>query len=63
MKAHIKELKKKHHSARHWCYAWRLGVDKVIYRANDDGEPKNSAGHPIYGQIKKYQQENKKGQN
>ena len=47
----IDELKKKHHSARHWCYAWQLGTEEVKYRANDDGEPNNSAGQPIYGQI------------
>ena len=47
----IDELKKKHHSARHWCYAWQLGIEEIRYRANDDGEPNNSAGLPIYGQI------------
>jgi len=47
----IDELKKKHHSARHWCYAWQLGTEEIKYRANDDGEPNNSAGQPIYGQI------------
>ena len=45
------EIKKKHHSARHWCYAWKLGVDPGRFRVNDDGEPSNSAGQPIYGQI------------
>jgi uncharacterized YigZ family protein len=44
-------LKKEHHKARHWCYAWRIGVEKPRYRVNDDGEPNNSAGQPIYGQI------------
>lgn len=44
-------MKKKHHAARHWCYAWKLGVEEVKYRANDDGEPNNSAGQPIYGQL------------
>jgi len=47
----INTLKEKHHKARHWCYAWRLGVDNNRFRANDDGEPNNSAGQPIYGQI------------
>lgn len=47
----IDGLKKKHHAARHWCYAWRLGIEEIRYRANDDGEPNNSAGQPIYGQI------------
>ena len=51
VKEYIEALKKKHHSARHWCYAWQLGVDEIRYRANDDGEPNNSAGQPIYGQI------------
>lgn len=44
-------LKERHHKARHWCYAWRLGVENPSFRANDDGEPNNSAGQPIYGQI------------
>lgn len=47
----LEELKKKHHAARHFCYAWQLGVETISYRANDDGEPNNSAGMPIYGQI------------
>ena len=47
----ISELKANHHKARHWCYAWRIGVEEVKYRVNDDGEPNNSAGKPIYGQI------------
>jgi uncharacterized YigZ family protein len=51
VKPYIGGLKKKHHTARHWCYAWRLGFDEIRYRANDDGEPNNSAGQPIYGQI------------
>ena len=44
-------LKKKHHKARHWCYAWQIGIDSNKFRVNDDGEPNNSAGQPIYGQI------------
>ncbi|WP_234387170.1 YigZ family protein [Aquimarina sp. Aq78] len=47
----IADLKKKHHSARHWCYAWKIGIEPSRYRINDDGEPSNSAGQPIYGQI------------
>ena len=48
-------LKKKHHSARHWCYAYQIGTEKIIFRANDDGEPSNSAGMPIYGQIQSFE--------
>ena len=52
---HIKEiltqLKKEHHTANHHCYAYRLGPDKQVFRANDDGEPNNTAGKPILGQI------------
>lgn len=54
IKDHLEELKKKHHSARHWCYAWQLGKEDPRYRANDDGEPSNSAGMPIYGQIQSF---------
>jgi uncharacterized YigZ family protein len=56
VKSNIEVLKKQHHSARHWCYAYQLGTDptKIKYRANDDGEPSNSAGMPIYGQIQSY---------
>ncbi|MGE0561576.1 MAG: YigZ family protein [Flavobacteriales bacterium] len=50
-KEHILELKKSHHSARHFCYAFKLGLTKNEYRYSDDGEPNNSAGKPIYGQI------------
>lgn len=28
-----------------------MGVEEKSYRVNDDGEPNNSAGNPIYGQI------------
>jgi len=50
----LDELRKKHRSAGHVCYAWQLGVEEIHYRANDDGEPNNSAGMPIYGQIQSF---------
>lgn len=50
----ITQLKKEHHSARHWCYAFQFGTETIYYRANDDGEPNNSAGMPIYGQIQSF---------
>ncbi|TRZ41061.1 IMPACT family protein [Robertkochia solimangrovi] len=51
----LDSLRAKHHSARHWCYAWQLGEEEFRYRANDDGEPSNSAGMPIYGQIQSFE--------
>lgn len=55
IKVHLEELRKKHHAARHWCYAWQMGTEEIHYRANDDGEPSNSAGMPIYGQIQSFE--------
>ncbi len=49
----VQHLKKEHYSARHHCYAWRLGADKTHFRANDDGEPSSTAGKPILGQIQR----------
>jgi uncharacterized YigZ family protein len=54
VKEAIEGLKKKHHSARHFCYAWQIGTETIRFRANDDGEPSNSAGMPIYGQIQAF---------
>ena len=54
IKACINTLKKQHHTARHFCYAWQLGESYQKYRANDDGEPNNSAGMPIYGQLQAF---------
>ena len=54
VKLAIEGLKKRHHSARHFCYAWQIGTESIRFRANDDGEPSNSAGMPIYGQIQAY---------
>lgn len=51
----IAAIKKKHHTAGHVCYAWQLGIENKRYRANDDGEPNNSAGLPIYGQIQAFE--------
>lgn len=50
-KNHLAQLKKDYHDARHHCYAFKLGLTENEYRYSDDGEPNNSAGKPIYGQI------------
>jgi uncharacterized YigZ family protein len=49
--AHLEGLRREHFKARHHCFAWRLGIGGVRYRANDDGEPSGTAGRPILGQI------------
>lgn len=54
IKVHLEQLRKQHHGAVHFCYAFQLGTDSIYYRANDDGEPSNSAGMPIYGQIQSF---------
>ena len=51
IKEALSQLRKEHPSANHHCYAYRLGADKLNFRANDDGEPNNTAGKPILGQI------------
>lgn len=51
LKEFIEKLKKEHHNARHFCYAFRINPEDEYHRANDDGEPSNSAGTPILNQI------------
>ena len=48
----INKIKKLDKNANHYCYAYIIKPDKSIEKVNDDGEPKNSAGKPILGQIK-----------
>ncbi|MFV5684449.1 IMPACT family protein [Flavobacterium sp. GB2R13] len=50
----IEILRKQHPNAGHFCYAYQIGADTITYRANDDGEPSNTAGTPIYGQIQSF---------
>ena len=51
----IKEIlaryRKKYFDARHVCYAYMLGPERLEFRANDNGEPSSTAGKPILGQI------------
>lgn len=51
VKSILESLRKLHPNAGHFCYAYQIGTISTTYRANDDGEPSNSAGMPIYGQI------------
>lgn len=51
VKKNLDALRKKYHDARHHCFAYRLGYDKLNFRTNDDGEPSGTAGKPIFNQI------------
>lgn len=53
-KVYLDKWRKSHFQARHVCYAYRFGLDHKQVRSNDDGEPNNSAGIPILGQIQSY---------
>ncbi len=55
IKAELTNLRKAYFDATHHCYAWALGRDAELFRANDDGEPNHSAGNPILGQIRSHQ--------
>ena len=50
----IDGIRKDFHDARHHCYAYMIGKDRVNWRVNDDGEPSGTAGRPILGQINSY---------
>ena len=51
VKALLASYRKKYYDARHCCYAYVLGPERSVFRANDDGEPSSTAGKPILGQI------------
>lgn len=51
IKLHLDRLRKEFFDATHHCYAYRLGAEGEVFRANDDGEPSGTAGKPILGQL------------
>ena len=55
IKSILQAYKKKYYDARHCCYAYMLGAERVNFRANDDGEPSSTAGKPILGQINSFE--------
>ena len=50
----LEKTRKEHHDAKHHCYAYMLGQDRITWRVNDDGEPSGTAGKPILGQINSF---------
>ncbi len=55
LKPILASLRKQHPNAGHFCYAYQIGTNTIVYRVNDDGEPGNTAGIPIYGQIQSFE--------
>lgn len=49
----ILKIKEKHKDATHNCFAYIIGIDKLIQKYSDDGEPKGTAGIPILEVLKK----------
>ena len=48
---HVEALRKRFYDARHWCWAYRLGRGRDVFRYQDDGEPSGTAGRPILQEI------------
>ncbi len=55
LKKILENLRKEHHNARHFCFAYRIHPKEIKERANDDGEPAHTAGTPILGQLQSKQ--------
>ncbi len=51
VKALVIQHEKEYYDARHVCYAYMLGHERLVFRAVDNGEPSGTAGKPILGQI------------
>lgn len=51
IKTIIDKIRKDRHEARHHCFAYMIGHERLIWRVSDDGEPSGTAGKPILGQI------------
>ncbi|WP_280120939.1 IMPACT family protein [Duncaniella muricolitica] len=43
-----------YHDARHVCWAYMVGADRLTYLSSDNGEPSGTAGKPILGQINSF---------
>lgn len=54
VKGFLDVVRNEHPKASHYCFAFKIGTDGNLFRANDDGEPSGSAGRPILGQIESF---------
>ncbi|KIJ87368.1 MULTISPECIES: YigZ family protein [Staphylococcus] len=52
-KAFINQVSTKHREATHNCFAYTIGDQMNIQKANDNGEPSGTAGVPMLGILKK----------
>ncbi len=50
----LERIRKEHHEARHHCFAWMTGHERLNWRVSDDGEPSGTGGRPILGQINSF---------
>lgn len=50
-KSIIADFTNRYHDARHVCWAYMIGADRMEYQSSDNGEPSGTAGKPILGQI------------
>ena len=50
----IKDYQNKFHDARHVCWAYMIGPQRLEFQLNDNGEPSGTAGKPILGQINSF---------
>lgn len=51
LKGILSDLRTAHPKARHFCWAFRLTMDRSVFRLNDDGEPAGTAGRPILNTL------------
>jgi uncharacterized YigZ family protein len=51
LKSILTLLRSEHPKANHHCWALRLGIDRAVFRINDDGEPSGTAGRPILNTL------------
>lgn len=50
----VKRISREYFDARHVCWAFMLGADRLDFLSSDNGEPSGTAGKPILGQINSF---------